>query len=225
MMMTLFWLLFKGEVGKGWPVIADALSQAAFFVMIAVLFPLAVGPAPDRLAELAGALIWIAALLSAIPAFDRLFIEDMRSGWCEQLLSYGTPLWLYIYAKLAGWFVLSILPLIGILPFLSIMMGLSLASLPVLALSLSVGVFAMLLLGGLAAGLSMGARRSAMLLSVLILPLMLPVLIFGVMAVEASIAGQSAWPHIKLLLALCLFFAVICPPATQFALKSAIEER
>ena len=105
------------------------------------------------------------------------------------------------------------------------MMGLEPASVPMLALSLSVGMFAILLLGGLTAGLSMGARRSAMLLSVLILPLVLPVLIFGVMAVDASIAGQPAWPHLKLLLAICLFFAVICPPATQFALKSAIEER
>ena len=224
-MTVLFFLLLKREIGAGWPVITDALSQAAFFIMIALLFPLAVGPAPDRLAELAAALIWIAALLSAIPGFDRLFADDMRGGWCEQLLSYGTPLWLYIYAKLTGWFILSIIPLLSILPFLSIMMGLETASVPMLALSLSVGMFAILLLGGLTAGLSMGARRSAMLLSVLILPLVLPVLIFGVMAVEASIAGQPAWPHLKLLLAICLFFAVICPPATQFALKSAIEER
>ena len=44
-MTGLFFLLLKREIGAGWPVITDALSQAAFFIMIALLFPLAVlGP-------------------------------------------------------------------------------------------------------------------------------------------------------------------------------------
>ena len=49
---------------------------------------------------------------------------------------------------------------------------------PVLMLSLALGMGAILLLGGMSAGLGTGARRSAMLLAILVLPLTLPVLVF-----------------------------------------------
>ncbi len=220
-----FLILFSKEVQKGWRLVLDGCIQAAFFIMIASLFPLAVGPAPDKLAELGAALIWIAALLSVLPAFDRLFADDLRLGWIEQLMSCHIPIWIYVIAKLASWYLLSLLPFLCVLPVIALMIGLELAVWPILFLSLALGMAAILLLGGMSAGLSSGARRSAMLLAILVLPLTLPLLVFGVMATEAALQGLSPWPHLKLLAAASLFFAVICPPATHLALKSAIEDR
>lgn len=220
-----FFILLFRELQRGWRLILDGCVQAAFFLMIAALFPLAVGPAPNKLAELAAALIWIAALLSLIPAFDRLFSDDLRLGWVEQVMSCRIPVWIYVWAKLVSWYLLSLIPFLIILPVLGVMMGLDREVWPVLMLSLALGMGAILLLGGMSAGLSTGARRSAMLLAILVLPLTLPVLVFGVMATEAALQGLSPWPHLKLLGAAFLFFAVICPPATQLALKSAIEDR
>ena len=223
--MSQFFILFHKEMQRGWRLIFDGCVQAAFFIMIASLFPLAVGPAPDRLAELATALIWIAALLSVIPAFDRLFADDLRQGWIELLMSCQIPIWMYVIAKLLSWYVLSLLPFLCVLPVISIMMGLNPAVWPVLFLSLALGMAAILLLGGMSAGLSSGARRSAMLLAIIVLPLTLPLIVFGVMATEAALQGLSAWPHLKLLASATLFFAVLCPPATHLALKSTIEDR
>ena len=60
--------------GGGW------LNPLVFFLMVIALIPLAVSPAPDKLRELAGGIIWIAALLAVLLAMDGLFRSDFDDG-------------------------------------------------------------------------------------------------------------------------------------------------
>ena len=64
----------------------DILAQLGFFVMITALFVLAAGPEGDRLVLIGLAGLWMAALASMVPAFDRLYEAEARSGWLDQLL-------------------------------------------------------------------------------------------------------------------------------------------
>ncbi len=210
-------------LGKG--VMGDHLGQVAFFVMIAALFPLAVGPSPDLLRQLGPSVIWISALLSALPAFDRLFAEDVRQGWLEQVSLMQGGLTGYVGARLISWYLLSVLPLLVITPVLGLLYDLPLSSLKVLLPSLAVGTACMNLLGSISASLTLGARRAALLVALLLLPLSLPVLIFGVAITQSYLAGFGFAGQAKLLGAMFLFLLVVSPVATIAALRSALEDK
>ena len=63
----------------------------------------------------------------------------------------------------------------------------------------------------------------ARLTSMLVLPLNVPVLIFGVGAVDAALAGLGAKPHLLFLGALFLVALVTAPLAAAAALRQALE--
>ena len=63
----------------------DALNVLAFFVVVASLFPLGVGPEPNQLRAMAAGVAWIAALLAALDAEG---IEQV-GGLCAAHLAGG----------------------------------------------------------------------------------------------------------------------------------------
>lgn len=213
------------ELRIGWLSAGDIVAQLGFYLMIATLFPLAVGPASDQLAELAVSVIWIAALLSVAPAFDKLFSADFETGWIDQIHLSKQPLLIYVLAKGMAHMLMSGLPLLLMTPIVAGLMGLPTPVLPVLLLSLTLGIIGLNLLGLIAASLTLGARRAGLLGAVLILPLAFPLLIFGVMACEAPQIGMSASPHLSLLLASVLALFVISLWSCVMGLKTALEDR
>ena len=223
--MGAFTLCLRREVLLGTGAFGDHIGQAAFFVMIAALFPLAVGPSADMLRTLGPSVIWISALLSALPAFDRLFAEDDRQGWLEQVSLIPGGLTAYVLARLLSWYVLSVLPLLVITPVLVLLYDLPLGVLTVLLPSLAAGAAGLTLLGGISAALTLGARRTALLVALLLLPLSLPVVIFGVAISEAYLSEQNFTGQLKLLGAVFLFLAAVGPVATIAALRSALEDK
>ena len=81
----------------------------------------------------------------------------------------------------------------------------------------------LIVLGAIGAALTLGARRGGVLLPLLILPLYVPVLIFGVAAVEASVAGLSPRPHLLLLGAIFVLSLLLTPFAAAAAVRQAVE--
>lgn len=204
--------------------LGDHLTQAAFFVMIATLFPLALGPSPDLLTSLGVSIIWIAALMSALPSFDRLFADDYRGGWLEQICLSPHALHAYVLAKIVSWYLFALLPLLAITPLLMLFFNLPwMLTLPLIT-SLALGLAALMLLGAIASALTLGARRTAMLVALLILPLAIPIVVFGVMATQSVLQEQSPSAHFSLLSALVLFLLVVSPVASVAGLRSALED-
>ena len=78
-----------------------------FFAIVVALFPLGLGPAPDKLADFAPGILWIIALLSNLLTSDGVFRSDFDDGSLEQLLLSPQPLYMS---------VLSYSPHIGSLP-------------------------------------------------------------------------------------------------------------
>ena len=83
--------LSLGAGGIGLPI--------AFFLLVATLYPFAVGPDGALLARTGGGVIWVAALLAALLPIDRLIAPDAESGVLDQYalaavelgLLVGTP--------------------------------------------------------------------------------------------------------------------------------------
>jgi heme exporter protein B len=201
----------------------EVLTPLVFFIVIASLFPLAVGPESNLLARMAPGVLWVSALLAAMLSLQRMFASDYADGSLEQMLLSPTPLALLVAAKALAHFVLSGLPLVLVAPVLGLQFGLGGQSLGILMLSLLLGTPTLSLIGGIGASLTLGVRGAGVLLSLLVLPLYIPVLIFGAGAVEADASGLGASGHLSVLAALLVLALFFAPLATTAALRISLE--
>ena len=67
------------------------------------------------------------------------------------------------------------------------------------------------------------ARVAVTLLALLVLPLYVPVLVFGVTAIDATLAGPAPRPHLLILGAILLASLALAPIAAAAALRQAME--
>lgn len=202
---------------------SDTVIVVGFFLIVVALFPLGLGPDPQRIAAVGPAVVWVAALLAILLGLDRLFEADRRDGALDLLMT-GPPGPLpVVLVKLFALWLTAGLPLALLSPLIAVMLGLSVDVGLRLLLALLLGTPTLTLIGGIGAALVLGARRGAVLLTLLVLPLYVPVLIFGVSAV-APAAGLSARPAFLFLGALLLAALPLAPWATVAALKQATAD-
>src|SRR5207253_7077855 len=79
-----------------------AALPLVFFLLVATLFPFAVGPDGPLLARTGGGALWTAALLAALLPVDRLVEPDRASGVLDQLHLRGFGEEMVALAKLIG---------------------------------------------------------------------------------------------------------------------------
>ena len=202
---------------------SDTFSTLVFFVMVASLFPLGVGPEPQLLRTMAPGVLWVSAMLASMLSLPRLFADDHSDGTLEQMLLSTHPLALLILGKTIAHWVGSGLPLVMLAPVLALQFDLSASATGVLVLSLMLGTPILSLVGSMGAALTVGLRSSSVLLSLLVLPLTIPVLIFGAGAVEAHIAGLGVAGHFSLLGALLIVSLMAAPWVAAAALRISME--
>lgn len=222
-MLRAFFAVLRRDLTVTWRRSTDVLTPLIFFVIVASLFPLGVGPEPAQLRLMSAGIVWVAALLAAMLSLSHLFANDYRDGTLEHLLLTPQPLSVLVAAKtLAHWLVTG-LPLALIAPLLAVQLQLPTAALPTLVLSLLLGTPVLSLLGAIGAALTLGLRGGGVLVSLLVLPLYTPVLIFGAEAVTASASGMSAAAHLSLLGALFVVALGFAPWATAGALRVSLD--
>ena len=194
-----------------------------FFAMVVALFPLGLGPAPDKLAGFAPGVLWIIALLSNLLTSDTVFRSDFEDGSLEQLLLAPQPLYLSVLAYIGAHWLTTGLLLALLAPVFALMLNLPMAALGALVGSLLLGTAVLSLLGGIGAALTVGLKRGGMLISLLILPLYMPVLIFGSAAVQAAVSGIAAGPYLAILGAMLCLAIALAPLAVAAGLRISID--
>jgi heme exporter protein B len=171
-----------------------ALLPVIFFLLVATLFPFAVGPDGPLLARTGGGALWMAALLAALLPVDRLVEPDRASGVLDQFALRGTSEEMVALAKLAGhWLSFGPPLMVAAIPAAALM-KLPRDVLLHLELGLLVGTpgLAALTLG--VAALTAGLRRSGALAGLIMLPLAVPLLIFGAGLIErGNESGALQW--------------------------------
>jgi heme exporter protein B len=202
---------------------ADVATPLFFFIIVASLFPLGVGPEPALLRTMAPGILWVAALLASMLALNRLFASDHADGTLEQLLLSPEPLALLVAGKVVAHWLVSGLPLVLLAPLLAVQYDMAAGPALVLVLSLLIGTPVLSLLGAIGAALVLGARGGSVLVALMILPLYIPVLIFGAGAVGAEASGLGADAHLLLLGGLLCGAAALAPWATAAALRISLE--
>jgi heme exporter protein B len=201
----------------------DVLNVLVFFVIVASLFPLGVGPEPNQLRAMAPGVVWVAALLAALLSLPRLFAADHGDGTLEQMLVAAHPLAAIVLGKVAAHWLVAGLPLALLAPLLGVQYDLPSGTLGVLTLSVLIGTPVLSLIGAVGAALTLGLRGAGVLVGLLVLPLYIPVLIFGAGAVTASLAGLDPAPHLSLLGAFLAVSSFIGPWAACAALRVSLD--
>jgi heme exporter protein B len=214
-----FFALLRRDLLVLWRRRADSLNPVLFALMVAMLFPLALGPESERLARIAGGAAWVTVLLASLLSLDLLFRPDAEDGTLEQLIASRQPLALLAAAKMLAHWLGTGLPLLLTGPFLALLLGMERDALPVLAAALALGTPLLSAIGASCAALTVGMRRSGILLALLVLPLVVPVLIFGAGAVEAALTGGSARPALLFLGAGLMLALPLAPLVCAAALR------
>lgn len=202
---------------------SDVATTLFFFLIVASLFPLGIGPEPAVLSSIAPGVLWVAALLAGMLSLTRMFASDFSDGSLEQMLIAPQPLPMLVIAKVLAHWIVCGLPVVLLAPMIGLQYALPNDALLVLVLSLLLGTPALSLIGAIGAALTLGVRGSGLLIALLVLPLYIPVLIFGAGAVAASQHGMSPEAHLSLLAAFSLLSLVLAPFATAAALRISVE--
>jgi heme exporter protein B len=202
---------------------SDVLTTLFFFIIVASLFPLGVGPEPALLRTMAPGILWVAALLASMLALGRLFALDYADGTLEQMLLSSEPLALIVVGKVAAHWLVSGLPLVLLAPLLAIQFDLGAGPSTVLCIGLLIGTPVLSLIGAIGAALTLGVRGGGVLVALLVLPLYIPVLIFGAGAVGAEASGLGGDAHLLLLGGVLAGAAALTPWATAAALRISLE--
>lgn len=190
-----------------------------FFLIVAFLVPLGIGPDPALLSRVAAGTLWIGALLACLLSLDRLFQADLEDGTLDVLVIAPLPLEALVALKALAHWITTALPLVVTSPLLGLALGLPVKAQLWVAASLAAGTPALSLIGSVGAAITLGIRRGGLLLSVLVLPLYLPTLIFGAQAANAGADGSNPWPALLLLAGVTLFTLAVGPFAAAFALR------
>jgi heme exporter protein B len=187
----------------------------AFLLLIAALFPFAVGPNATLLSQTGGGLLWIAALLASLLPIDRLVEPDRESGVIDQLVLRGIGEGTILFAKgVAHWLSFGPPLLVAALPA-SALLKLEPEILRLVLIGLALGTPGLAALAILVAALTAGLRGGGALTGLLVLPLAVPILIFGAGALQFG-DGRA----LKMVAACSLLLCVAAPLAGGAALRA-----
>lgn len=199
---------------------AQLWQSLAFFILVLILFPLALGSDPILLKRVALGALWVAVLLALLLSLTHSFAEDYRDGTLENWLLAPYPLAFIVFAKVLADWLITMVPLLLCLPVAVLFFHLLFSQLGILVVSLLLGTFAIFGIGSIFSALIVGFRQSSWLLALLLLPIAVPVLIFACSAV--STAGSHAMP-LAVLGIFALLSLLVCPLVTAVSLRVGVQ--
>lgn len=195
-----------------------ATLPVAFFLLVATLFPFAVGPDAALLARTGGGALWMAALLAALLPVERLIAPDQESGVTDQFAVRRIAEEMVVAAKLiAHWLSFGPPLMLAAVPAAALL-RLDGATFVRVEAGLAIGTPALAALGLATAALTGGMKGAGALAGLIMLPLAVPILIFGAGSIAPG--GEAA---LKLLGAVALVMVAGAPFVAGAAMRAARE--
>ncbi len=204
----------RGYTGGG------ATLVVIFFLLVATLFPFAIGPDAALLARVGGGVVWAAALLAALLPVERLVAPDLESGVLDQIAVRGRPMAAMAAAKIVAHWIAFAPPLMLAAVVAAGLLDLSTDMLRRVEIGLAIGTPGLAALAVATAALTASFRGAGALAGLVMLPLAVPLLIFGAGALDpaANIGGAF-----KLLGAVSLLLVAGAPFVAAAAIRAGME--
>jgi heme exporter protein B len=200
-----------------------SLAPLGFFLGVATLVPLAVGPDRALLAKIGPPLLWVAAALAALLVLERLFQADLEDGSLDQMLLSPAPLELLSLAKAAALWVAVGAPLALASAPAALALQTPAHAVPAIVLQLMIGWAAFIAAGLVGAAAAAGVKRAGVLIALLVLPFFAPPILFGAAAAEDAANGELFGSAFVLLSGTALFAVALGPIAAAAALRLQAE--
>ena len=198
-----------------------ATLTVAFFLLVAVLFPFAIGPDHGLLARVGGGVIWAAALLAALIPVERLVAPDLESGVLDQFAVRGVSMAAVAAAKILAHWLAFAPPLMLAAVIAAGLLDLSPPTLGLVEAGLAIGTPGLAALAVATGALVAGLRGGSAVAGLVMLPLAVPLLIFGAGA-SADVVGGGAGA-LKLLAAVSLLLVAGAPFVAGAAMRAGME--
>ncbi len=191
----------------------------AFFLIVVILTPFAVGPQSALLATIAPGILWLGALLACLLSLDRILALDFEDGTLDLLATAPLPLEAVAALKSLAHWITTGLPLTLAAPAFGVLLNLPASGYGWLMLSLAIGTPALSVIGTFGAALTVGLKRGGLLLSLIVLPLYIPSLIFGAEVARRGAVGMETGTPLAALAAITLACAALLPFAAAAAIR------
>lgn len=201
----------------------DWLNPLLFFLMVAVVFAIAIPEQPGLAQQLAPGVLWVTLLLALMLSLESMFYADIRDGFSDQVLIGQVLPSLFVLLKILGhWIKIGWLAAL-FAPLLAWAYGMSGIAVWILSLSVLAGSLTILAIGSLGAALTSQLGKGGLLTPLLVLPLYIPTLIFAISAVRYAASGLPFVAPLLFTLVLALVAIVFMPVVTAYALKIVAE--
>ena len=221
------WACFRLILRQGgllaWRSSARLWQSLAFFVLVMVMFAIALGQNPGLLQKTAPGVIWVGVLLAMLIHLDRGFREECRTGALDIWLTSIYPLSWLVLAKVISDWLMVILPLLILQPLIGLLLGLSSSVIGTLSLTLLLGTPTLYFLGAIFSALVVSFQQSSWLMALLLLPLTVPIFILGCGACESVALGHAAVFEQTLLATFLLMAVCVCPFVIAGALRIGLR--
>lgn len=201
---------------------SQIINPLLFFSLFISLFPLCLSVSLNTLQALVPGLMWMGLLLSSLLSMDRLFYDEVETGFLDYFINSPMLLRL-ILAKLVVYWGITLGPLLAAIPFIAVFYGLDASVASVASLALIVGSPTLVILLAFLAALAANTSSRNALLPLLLLPLALPILIFGAGAVNQSLQGLNSLPLLALLLGISLISIIVGPWVISQVVRLSVE--
>ena len=189
------------------------LTMFFFGTLLLFVFHFSFDLAPERVAEMAPALLWLAFLFTGTLGLAQLFEAERGNHCLEALLLSPMDRGAFFLAKTAFNLILMVLVEIVVIPLFWILFNLrSWDLIPNLFLVTLLGTVGFCVLGTLLSAVTLKARARELLLPLVLFPLMIPVILGTIRCMETILrAGElgEALPWLRLLIGFDVIFLTV----------------
>lgn len=219
----MFYKIIKNDLLIAYRMRSQTMQPILFYILIFIMFPLALQSDTQLLTQIAAGIIWIASLLTVLLFLENLFHRDFEEGELDYLMLQPYSFLMIIYAKLSGYILLNLLPILVVMPFMALALHLTFHTFFLILSSLVLGMPSLIMIGAIAAALILGLPRGGLLLPLLLLPLYVPVLIFGASATTNAILMLPVNTQFIMLTAFLILALTLAPIAIAGALRMSVN--
>jgi len=188
-----------------------------FFAVFIALSAIALGGSLNVMRPFAPALLWLAVIFSSLLSFPAIFQEDYEDGNLAQLKISGVSFINLCTAKAISFSLLTLLPLLIIMPFAALVF------VTATVLSLIIAAPALTIYGVLSSAILAGRRGGGFLIVLITTPFLIPLLIFGLEAIEGFMKTGLNAIEFRVLIGLSLIAIAVGIPAAASALNANLE--